>query len=237
MLAGGLVSGQTFDNASIKPTTAPSTAGSQLSFLPHGELMATRTTLRALIALAYEVPELQIAGGPPGMAIDLYEVAAKADDADPDPNNSRGRQRLQALLADRFGLKVHRETKDVGLYVLLPGKDESKLQRATRLGSMSAGPGLLQGVATMEGIAKGLSVQLGRMVVDETGIKGLYVIKLEWTQRETLRPSAGPLAEGEPPRPGSVFAAVVEQLGLKLEARNQQRPVIVVERAERLSNY
>jgi uncharacterized protein (TIGR03435 family) len=125
---------------------------------------------------------------------------------------------LQALLAERFRLAVHRETKVVPAYVLAVSKSGLKLKEAAdgpNKGTMSMSRGKLtaHGIS-IESLARNLSGNLGSPVVDLTGIQGLFDLTLEWApdSSDTAEPSAGP----------SIFTALQEQLGLKLEAQRRR---------------
>jgi len=155
---------------------------------------------------------------------------------------------LQSLLLDRFKLTFHRETKDLAVYALVTGKNGPKLHASETAGEMKRqfrigrGQINLEG-ATMAGLADALSNLVGRNVLDRTGISGNYDIKLEWTPDES-EPSMfkGPPADGAgagAPAPDasgpSVFTAIQEQLGLKLEAQKGPVEVMVIEHIEKAS--
>jgi uncharacterized protein (TIGR03435 family) len=152
-------------------------------------------------------------------------------------------QKLQALLADRFQLSIHRETKEQPLYALVIGKSGSKLQESqskhdARHMMMGGGDFEGQGVP-LEMLTAALSRQLGRPVIDHTRLKGHYDFKLEWTPEPGQ--SGGPLppgVEGPPPADlngPSLFTAIQEQLGLRLESQKGPVDVLVVDRVEKPS--
>jgi uncharacterized protein (TIGR03435 family) len=112
---------------------------------------------------------------------------------------------LRTLLADRFNLRSHSETKELPLYGLVVGKNGPRIQGVKDgIGSMSGGRGRLNGRMPISSFARYLSPILGRAVRDRTGLTGAFDIKLEWTPDDD---ASGP----------SIFTAVQEQLGLKLE--------------------
>jgi uncharacterized protein (TIGR03435 family) len=117
---------QEFDVASVK--LLPNSAGiHNTSFeLTHGKLTAEYAALRQLVGLAYSIQRVRVEGGPDWMDSDRYEILGKA--ASPDASQDQIRAMLQKLLADRFKLVVHRSTKELTAYTLIPGKNGSKLQ-------------------------------------------------------------------------------------------------------------
>src|SRR5262249_41996432 len=150
---------------------------------------------------------------------------------------------LQTLLTDRFKLAVHREQKLMPAYALVAGKNGPKLHEADAEAGLriSMGPKgrQLNGKVSLARLADALSNWVDRPVLDMTGIKGIYDIDLEWTPDEG-QPGAPVLAPGgEAGRPEvgrdgpSIFTAVQEKLGLKLEGRKSPAEIIVVDHAER----
>jgi len=150
----------------------------------------------------------------------------------------RQRQRMQAVLRDRFGLKLRLEKRELPIYVLKPAKGGSKL---TPPGPDSKGPsmrmsdkGELSGAgANMRMLTNTLAQVLGRPVMDETGVEGTFDFELKW------KPEAG---AGQPPQPdaataeaegASLFTAISEQLGLRLEPKKGPVSVYIVVKAER----
>jgi uncharacterized protein (TIGR03435 family) len=146
---------------------------------------------------------------------------------------------MQSLLADRFKLTVHQETKEMPIYALVVAKNSPKLQPSkaeeTEFGG-SRGQFLCQKVP-MSMLAGQLRRLLGRPVHDETGLTGEYDFKLEWTPDEPPANAGTAEARTAPPdRTGpSIFTALQEQLGLRLESRKGVVVVLVVDRVERPS--
>jgi uncharacterized protein (TIGR03435 family) len=156
-------------------------------------------------------------------------VAKAAGEATPSEESIR--QMMQALLADRFKLKLHRQTKDMPVYALVVGKNGPKLKRsaldAKSSATISNGQIIFSRVA-LPALAYNLSQMLDRPVLDRTSLsENYYDFKLEWTP------------DGSPPAPGSnassIFTAVQEQLGLKLESARVPQEILVVDHAERPS--
>jgi uncharacterized protein (TIGR03435 family) len=249
----------TFEVASIKPA-AQDARGTMIRMMPGGALTVTNATLRLLVTVAYDVRDFQISGGPGWVGSERYDVNAKAEgsassasvpeyprnitDAQRKTNQEQMRQRLQALLADRFQLTIHRETKEAPVYALVVAKNGPKLQESKEGGPrLMMGRGQLNGQgALMEMLANVLSGQLGRPVLDKTGLQGKYDFKLEFTPDPGQ--GAGPfggLGPGPdappPPDPNgpSLFAAIQEQLGLRLESTKGPVEMIVIDRVEKSS--
>jgi len=153
-------------------------------------------------------------------------------------------QRLQALLAERFHLSVHRETKEQPVYALVVGKTGSKLQPAKE-----GSPGKIQwrrNQFTADGVqlqmlTPALASILGRPVIDKTGLTGNFDLTLEWAPDPN--PSFGnfgPAPGADAPPPGdpngpSIFTAVQEQLGLRLESEKGPVEIVVIDRVEKPS--
>ena len=274
---------QSFEVASIKPS-APQAAGVfviRMGVSPGGRWTATGVTVSMLIQQAYDIRDYQITGGPGWLTSERYDIVAKAET--PDLTRETARVLLQSLLAERFSLKFHRETKELPIYELVVGKNGPKLHKSetqpapanlqppnpsnagqagvaggggggavtsgrgapTKGGSMiRMGRGQLEAQMTpVSAIAQMLAQQLGRPVVDKTGIEGSYDFSLQWTPDETQR-GAGfggmDRPATETPLPAdtsgpSIFTAVQEQLGLKLESAKGPVEILVIERVEKAS--
>jgi uncharacterized protein (TIGR03435 family) len=180
-------------------------------------------TLCGLISLAYDMPGFRIAGAPAWMmkmeASNFYDVALKAE-GDATLNLDQSRALLQALLADRFQLKLHRDAKTQPVYELTVGKNGPKL-REVPAGVEPPNTGVAMGTYLSL-----ISKFLDHPLVDKTGLSGRYQYK--WEENE-LRDQ---LAQGGKPAP-SIFSAVQEQLGLELKAVNEGSDVLVIDRAEK----
>jgi uncharacterized protein (TIGR03435 family) len=192
--------------------------------------------LPGLLMTAYQVEPWQISGGPAWRDTDRFNIVANAPGA-ASPNPQQLRLMLQALLADRFQLKVHREKREGPVFALVLDKGGPKLKPSTSVNSSFTMGGSTRTVqltfqkATMEFLALQLSNSggLGREVIDKTGVTGDYDFRLEW--------AAG--ADGNPPpdstSPG-LFTALREQLGLKLEPRKAHFEMLVIDHAEKPSS-
>ena len=209
-----------FEVASVKPVNPPAGPHVVSLIINHGRLNIEAAELRQIVGLAYAVQRIRVLGGPGWADSDQFDIAAKADSADVTRDEIRGM--LQALLAERFKLVVHRETKEVPVYTLVLAKSGSKLKAAApdRKSAMAhtVGPSGEQLTviesSPLKVLVNMLANTLGRPVVDKTGLDGFYDYTFEW-------PDAG----------SSLFASV-DQLGLKLEAKKEPVDVLVMDRAE-----
>jgi uncharacterized protein (TIGR03435 family) len=216
-----------FEVASIRP--ARSGGGMSSVRITPGQVLMENVSLRKCIALAYNVSEDQhyAIAGPDWLRSEVYDITAKFP---PETPQEQVRMMLQELLADRFKLKLHHEFKEVPVYALVVGKNGAKLQESApgTAGGFNMGPGHLMGrAAAMAALADRLSnasFQLGRPVLDLTGLTGVYEFTLVWA------PDSAPEADASGP---SLFTAVQEQLGLKLEALRGQVGVLVVDSMQR----
>jgi uncharacterized protein (TIGR03435 family) len=207
---------------------------------------ATGVTLKFLIAEAYHVRAYQISGGPSWIAMERWDIRAKAEGLEGRLQRDQFDAMFRALLADQFQLKVRSESKEMPVYALVVGKNGSRLTPHTgeaAAGTSNSGRGSLSvkkgGTAAL---ARMLSLQLGRTVIDKTDLKGEYDFKLEWAYEPG---QGGPEAFGlppDPPRPApvdtngpSIFTAVQEQLGLRLVSQKGPVEIIVIDRAEKPS--
>lgn len=280
-----------FEVASIKPSAAENGVFMvRIGTSPGGRWTATGITVGMLIQQAYDVKDYQISGAPSWLNSERYDIVAKADT----PNITRDMAKvlLQSLLAERFKLQIHRETKELPIYALLVGKNghklhESEVKPATQSdsqppnpskpaqtggggggvagGLVSVGPGgkVVDGEApvksgsmirmgrgqlnaqmtTVSAIAGMLAQQLGRPVIDKTDLKGNFDFSLQWTPDETQRgPGFGGMERPatDSPLPGdtsgpSIFTAVQEQLGLRLEATKGPVEILVIDHIEKAS--
>jgi uncharacterized protein (TIGR03435 family) len=253
-----------FDVASIKPS-GEDIHRVGIQFMPGGGIRTTGTPLKFLITFAYDVRDFQVSGGPGWMNSERFDIVAKSERKDSESaaedignmtdeqlktNAEKIREKLRALLADRFQLTLHRETKDAQVYALVVGKSGAKLKESevkqggkrNRMMRMGRGDFNAEGVG-LDMLANALSNALGRPVLDRTGITGNFDFKLQWTPDPGQFGGfpAGPPPPGvegpPPPDPNgpSIFTAVQEQLGLRLESQKGPVDLIVIDRAEKPS--
>jgi len=221
-----------FEVATIKPSPAPARwSGFQLPGGPRFE--ASHVTLRAMIAYAYDVREFNVSGGPGWAASDLFEIEAEMTG---DATSDRARALLRTLLEERLHLSVHRETKEAAVYQLVVAKGvRPKLEEASDGGFLKyVGRGQVEGHGyPISGLAKYLESLLVQPVLDKTGLTAKYNFKLTYTPDETL--AALPVPAGVPADAPSLFTALQEQLGLKLESAKGPVETIVIDHAEKPS--
>jgi uncharacterized protein (TIGR03435 family) len=263
----------TFEVASVKANKSGDNRIG-IGFQPGGRFRATNVPLRELISAAYGTPQplpaFQITGGPKWIESDRFDIVAKAPgDTQPGPNGPPTAMfaMLRTLLADRFQLILHRESKEMAIYALVLARADGKLgpqlkPAATDCAAMMAAargrgapppppapgermpcgmrmfPGNLSGgSSSIAKLTNVLARFVNRTVVDQTGLAGNYDLDLQWT------PDQMPQGRGDPP-PGapalpsidpngpSIFTAVQEQLGLKLESTKGPVSVVVIDHVE-----
>ena len=265
-------SGPSFEVASVKPNKSGDMRV-MFGMQPGGRFTATNAPLVALIRQAYQLQNFQLVGAPDWINNERFDIVAKAEgDVAPTPPGAVGPMQLMMrnLLAERFKLVTHRETREMPIYALVLARADGKLGPQLRPAAvdcaammrergrgapppsfpppgermqcgMRIGPGVMNGGGfPMSQFAQTLSQFVQRIVVDRTGLTGNYDLDLTYTPDPSLQ--AGP---GGPPPPGapalppvdlngpSIFTAVQEQLGLKLESERGQVEVMVVDGVDR----
>jgi len=236
-----LLTGQaaTFEVASIKRHTSVDGDGG-VRIDPGGRFQATNTAVFVLIAVAYgetmnALRPSQIVEAPGWLQADRYDIVAKAANPADMDNFDKTRRLLRNLLEDRFKLRVRREQREMPIYALVRARADGALgpnlkQSVADCVAPSSGCGFrgggprnrIQGDAVPMGIlTQLLNSATDRIVVDRTGLKGGFQIDLEYSPDQT--------ATDKP----SIFTAVQEQLGLKLEATRGSVDVVVIDRVER----
>jgi uncharacterized protein (TIGR03435 family) len=218
-----------FDVATIKPNTSlpnvihiPQSVGGRFHF--------PFNSLKMLISTAYKLKPFEILDGPSWIASNRYDVEAKS--ADPKPTDADFRLMMQNLLADRFKLKTHKETRELPMFSLVVAKGTSKLRPTPEGGCAPIPCGVLipskaslhGGNITMRDLVEVLTNLLGAPVIDNTGYTAPFDVHLEFTRE------GAPTTDDSPP---SIFTAIQEQLGLRLEAHKAPAEVIVVDHAEK----
>ena len=221
-----------FDVASIRQIEPPFPTGGGPWTVIHGQFKAATAWPRGVIAWAYDVLTAQVRGGPAWLDSERYDFDARSDQKDAGPKQVQ--VMLQALLADRLKLAVHRETQELQVYTLTIGKNGSKME-VSKDGFKNyinwTGPGQVEFTeCNMLGLINVLTGMLGAPVIDQTGLKGQYTFKLEFTDPRLL--TAGqPAGESRP----DLFTAVQDQIGLKLEGKKAPAEVLIIDHIERPS--
>jgi len=252
LLFAGLLTAQgpAFETASIKPTPpgGDPAVSWRIGPMPGGGLVAQGLSLKDIILWAYELQGYQVSGGPSWVDSVDWSIMAKAPEAqkpedsvhwkDMNPEQqgryvSAARQRMQALLAERFHLVLKRETKEGQIYALTVGKNGSKMKESASGGVSANARSILSHGTTMQFLTTLLGSNLKRPVTDETGLKGNYSFELKWApdQPASTEPDAPPAESGP-----SIFTAIQEQLGLRLESRKAPVEAIVIQSAEKPEN-
>jgi uncharacterized protein (TIGR03435 family) len=226
-----------FEVATIKPTK-PDEQRTYL-IVRGAEMQVVNFSLNNLIKFAYDLQEKQIIGGADWMGADKFYIGAKPD-IPGQPSGDQLKEMVQKLLADRFGLKFHKDQREMSAYVLTVGKDGPKMTKNT--GDPNGLPGLFFGPigtlhvrnATMQNFTNLMqSAVLDRPVVDRTVLDGRWDFTLKWTRDESqfagmgvkVPPPAADVTNAPPP----LFTALQEQLDLKLEAQKTNVPVLVID--------
>jgi uncharacterized protein (TIGR03435 family) len=242
-----------YDVVSIRPNKS----GSGMMRIQMGadRYSATGLSMKSLIQYAYNVKLTdQISGVPGSMDGARFDVEAKMDEESiaalkklpTEQGNEQRRLMMQTMLEDRFKLKVHHESKELPMYALVVAKSGFKLKEAdsnntypngikgpdgvSHAGMMMIRNGTLTAQAVpMSNLVVNLSGQVHRIVEDKTGLTGKYDISLQWSPDEmpsgqdaTATANSGP----------SIFTALQEQLGLKLESTKGPVDTVVVDHVE-----
>jgi uncharacterized protein (TIGR03435 family) len=250
-----------FEAVSIKPSKTGDLRGG-MHPSPSGRLAATNVTAKALIRWAYSIRDFQLSGVPGWAESERFDVIAKSDGS---PRYDFLKPELetmfQSVLADRFKLTVHRDTKELPIYSLIVAKNGPKIHavdegdcpevptpqnpcrslRTNQFGKMAGEK------APMGALAVVLTNFMGRIVVDKTGLKGSYSYVLDWTRYLQPVQSEGGAGRADVDRPlpqipfdrasmqPAISTALEEQLGLKLESGKGPVETIVIDHLERPS--
>jgi uncharacterized protein (TIGR03435 family) len=251
VLACSVVESQQFEVVSVRPGNPN---GSIVMRDMPGQATYTGITVKMLIEQAYGLRGFQVFGGPAWIDSNRYDIAAKAAariDFPADPTTATDQQRealhqqrqamLQAMLADRFKLHVHKETRKLPVYVLSIAKGGPKLNSNgssisnLRPGTLRVGRGVLVGAQiSMNSMVQALSQTMDRQIVDKTGLSGNYDFDLKWNPDQVATPLSDP--DGEHAQPladaPTIFTALRDQLGLRLDSSKAPTEVLVIDQVE-----
>jgi uncharacterized protein (TIGR03435 family) len=247
-----------FEIISVKPSK-PGGARNTSIGATGGRFVATNVTVKGLLRYAYrtrttDLLNSQLVGGPAWVDTDPFDVEAKPEGDGRSVPLEQMQFMVRSLLRDRFKVTLHREQRDMAVYNLVVVKNGTlKLSEdqstpaplgaqqapnpsapprgAARMAVGSSGGTLEATAIGMGQLASSLQVQLDRPVLDKTGLQGLYDIHLQFTP-DTDPLGRPPIAPSDAP---SVFTAIQEQLGLKLESSRGQVDVIVIDHVEKPS--
>ena len=207
----------------MKPSVEAGNVGVRLD---GSQFVSTGVPVRNLMYTAFNVQTWQLIGGPGWIDSEPYDIVAKLP-AGTKPEQLNGM--MISVLTDRVKLSVHRETRDYPIYRLVVAKDGSKFRDSTaeRTKATVAKGHLVIQHASLPIFASYLSGGhvADRPVVDATGIKGIYDFSLDWAPEDSSRDggASGP----------SIFTALQEQLGLRLEAHKSPFEFVVIDHIER----
>jgi len=224
---------QSFEAAAIK-RSAPAMLYSGVQTSPGGRVEVSHLTVKGMIAYAYNVRDFQISGGPAWANGDMYDVVARIAEPAAAPQL---RAAMQALLQERFQLGIRRETKELPVYELVLSKKGAKLQESTGHEGFLRfrGKGQVEAhSSTMSQLAQYLATLLDRPVIDATELAANYDFTLTWSPDEGQNGKPGAQGEGEAGG-ASIFTALQEELGLKLNSGKGPVETIAIERVERPS--
>jgi uncharacterized protein (TIGR03435 family) len=242
-----------FDVASIKVNTSGAQVSRMSAPSGTGRFEATNASVRALILLAYRLQGFQLTGGPSWIDTLRVDIEARATEAT--ATRDEIERMLRALLAERFHLAIHREPRETAIYALMVARDDGRLgprlqasttDCAASAGARGAAPqspsgqllcgtrisptSINAGGMSMARLAVTLSGMVGRLVTDDTRLTATYDLQLTFIpEQPPLGVTTPPPADPDAP---SIFAAVREQLGLKLDARRGMVDVVVIDRVD-----
>lgn len=223
-----------FEVATIKPSD-PNDQSSSLRIDGH-RIWVENLTLATILSIAYDIHRDQILNAPAWLSNDRYDIRGFPD-LPGQPNEVQYKQMLQKLLADRFQLQFHRDTRELSTYAITvlksgpkfaPTKsDPNSLPKQSGNGSGSRQDWTLTN-SSISHLAQTLQFSLPRPVIDQTNLTGKYDFHLAWTPDTIPNPA--------PDAPPGLFTAIQEQLGLKLEPTPAPAPVLIIDHVERPSN-
>jgi uncharacterized protein (TIGR03435 family) len=232
--------GRQFEAATVKRNVSGSLSGG-VQLQPGGRLTVTNTTPHDMLRFVSGLPDFAVVGGPDWLRSERYDIVAKAEG---DLSRDEAAQVLRDLLVERFKLKLRNEARDMAMYALVTLDPNGRLgprlaptktdcAAAERQGAGLCGFDLGGGSITAVGrpmarLIRTLGQLSGRIVVDKTGLVGDYDMTLTWTP-DLVTGQAGT----SPGDGSSLFTALQEQLGLKLESARGPVDVVVIESAER----
>jgi uncharacterized protein (TIGR03435 family) len=219
----------------------------------NGRGHAKNATLKMIMATAYQVPISQISGGPAWADSERFDIEAKAED--PKTGYIQLRLMMQALLEDRFRVRLHRQTRVSSVYFLVTSKGGAKMSQSADQtspdatgppsspadgpprGSVLIGPGMVvANAASMSVLAKVLTPELERPVLDKTDLNGRYDIRLKWTPEiQPADGAGGPETALNPFDLPGLFTALREQLGLELKAGRGPVEFLTIDSVEKPS--
>lgn len=220
-----------FEVASVKPS-GPNARRGGLQILPGGRLSARNVPLRNIVTRAYGIKSFQLTGNSPVLD-ESYVIDAKAPQESPD--DGQVFTMLQNLLAERFQLKIHRESKNMPVYVVVAANGGIKFHESSDTSAqpfISFRTGAIIAIRSkLDAFCNGISVLLDRPVFNETNLTGSYDFELHFDPNSMSNPGV-PGQQYDAP---SIFTAFHEQMGLKLEPKTRQVDVVIIDHVEKPS--
>jgi uncharacterized protein (TIGR03435 family) len=221
-----------FDAATVKRNMSGASGWGSDS--TNGLLRITNATMQSLITYAFDVRDFQISGGPGWLTADRYDITGKPENG---AHDAQMKEMLRTLLAERFQLQTHRETKNGSVYALVVAKSGMKLEvttnpnhRTSHTSASADGKRTFHAEGfNMDELAASLANILRQTVVDRTGDAGKYDFDLSWMPDPGTSNNAADLSGP------SIFTALQEQIGLRLESQKGPIPILVIDRVERPS--
>ncbi len=225
-----------WDVVSVKARDPNDTSNDQSTGMKGRQYTMVNRTVRAMLLFAYGLHKTQIVGGPSWIGTERWDVQG-VPDVPGNPNQKQAQILTRKLLAERFGLKAHKETKEMAVYAILVAKGGEKMARSE--GDPNGAPDENEssngGQVTMRMMnmsmgefAPDLAFFLDRPAVDQTGLTGRYDFQVKWTADDSRAPTDGSAPPG-------LFTAIQQQIGLKLEPVKAPVEVLVVDAVERAS--
>jgi uncharacterized protein (TIGR03435 family) len=230
--AGAQPQAPALDAVSIKANRGVSRS-SGIGPRPGGGINGTNTTLRALVRWAWDLNNLELTGGEAWTSQDRYDVIATTTG---NPDLAQTRALVKTMLADRFTLVVRTERRSMPVYLLTVARADGRLGVSLRPSTVDCGKAFCGSLIdnddsmkstgiTLDDFSKTIAGMAGRLIVNRTGLSGPFDLE--------LRANTDPGATGAVAALPSLFTAVTEQLGLKLEAATADVDVLVIASAEK----
>jgi uncharacterized protein (TIGR03435 family) len=220
--------------ATVKPSDPNDTNGQHIR-LRGRHVMLLDHTVEDILLIGYGVQKSQVVGEPDWVRTEKWDVDG-VPDVEGEPNMRQLREMMQKVLKERFGMELHHEQREMPVFALTVAKSGPKMtpNMSDPNGWMDQQNSAANGRdvenlknASMADLAEILQFRVNRPVVDQTGLKGRYDFKLQWTTDETRATDAD--------APPGVFTAIQEQIGLKLEPVKAPADVLVIDKIERPS--
>lgn len=198
------------------------------------QLYRSVSNVMQTLTWAWKVKNYQVAGAPGWLGQERFEIAATIPASSGKPvSDDEVRLMMQVLLAERFGLKLHRETREIAVYALVTGKNAPNLTESP-LGAPAEGRGvnivsgkLIARDATMGELVDVLTTNLDRPVIDETNLTAHYDFDLSWDRPDVAATGWEPI--------GPAIFTPIQSLGLRLEARRAAVEMLVIDSVSRPS--